>query len=464
MKKRVIKIVSFLIFMCILAFSIFIASDVLLLKHEPPFRAKNDLRDNCIDIMFFGSSHSFCSILPMQLWNDYGYSSFVYSTSSQSLPNSYNMINLEMKRQSPQIIVLEMHSAGTEAVGGNQELHRSLDAYPLSFIKINAINDLVENEHNRTEYYAPFYLYHSRWDTLTTDDFIFSTSKVNAFSRGAYISRPRHTAFEAPQIVDESQLCDINDMNKEYLNKIIRLCKENECQLILYTAPYCAGITTQTIANSISKIAAENNVAYYNFFHLIDDIGLDFGRDMWDQGHLNIYGMEKMTAYIGRQINQHYYVDSHKDDEEYAFWDEDYLEYSKWIRTYKLAIAADDNDFMQYIDSDNHIILLSGSFADAAQRDRAEALLSQAGYLIDFNDNDIYCAAIIKGKHDINIASGKQPISVSEMIDDVFFKAGTDDGIGVIVGSREQQLSGSGLNIIVYDTITESVVGSRNIQ
>ena len=53
----------------------------------------------------------------------------------------------------------------------------------------------------------------------------------------------------------------------------------------------------------ICDYAEQNGLAYYNFIPLCEEIGIDWETDTYDVGvHLNVYGAEKLTSYLGRLL------------------------------------------------------------------------------------------------------------------------------------------------------------------
>ena len=64
-----------------------------------------------IDVVFLGDSVSYCSIIPVQIWRDYGITSYVCATSLQKLYYSQEFLEKVLKTQSPKMIVL-----GTSAI------------------------------------------------------------------------------------------------------------------------------------------------------------------------------------------------------------------------------------------------------------------------------------------------------------------------------------------------------------
>ena len=117
-----------------------------------------------------------------------------------------------------------------------------------------------------------------------------------------------------------------------YLDKIVKLCKEREIDLILYSvpSPKCWSYARH---NSNADFAERNQLPYIDFNLLQEEINLDWSRDTSDKGdHINFYGAQKVTAYIGEYLSTHYDLPDHRQETSYSDWNEvleDYLKETK---------------------------------------------------------------------------------------------------------------------------------------
>ena len=67
-------------------------------------------KENTLDVVAIGDSETFTSIIPLQLWNNYGYTSYVCGTPSQYLDVSYNYLLKILEHQNPKVIILETNT------------------------------------------------------------------------------------------------------------------------------------------------------------------------------------------------------------------------------------------------------------------------------------------------------------------------------------------------------------------
>jgi hypothetical protein len=65
----------------------------------------------------------------------------------------------------------------------------------------------------------------------------------------------------------------------------------------------------------ITEYANEHSLSYYNFIPYSKEMGIDWQTDTYDEGlHLNVYGAEKFTSYLGALLSEIHGIPSHKDD------------------------------------------------------------------------------------------------------------------------------------------------------
>ena len=112
----------------------------------------------------------------------------------------------------------------------------------------------------------------------------------------------------------------------EYLDRMRTLCEEKGIQLILVKAPtnFWGYYWYDEWEEQIVSYAGENDLPYYNFIPLEEEIGLDWSTDTYDGGaHLNVSGAEKLTSYFGKILREEFGLEDHRADAELsAVWQE----------------------------------------------------------------------------------------------------------------------------------------------
>ena len=105
------------------------------------------------------------------------------------------------------------------------------------------------------------------------------------------------------------------DIDYEYLDKIVKITSENNVKLVLMKAPSLYPYWYQEYEDQIIEYAYKNNLDYYNFKLVNDQIGIDYNTDTYDGGlHLNLNGAIKLTNYFGGLLKDKYDLTDYRND------------------------------------------------------------------------------------------------------------------------------------------------------
>lgn len=254
--------------------------------------------EDSMDILFFGSSHMYCSIDPNLLEEQTGLTSYIFATQKQPLWITYHYMIEALKTQKPKKIFLEVNMA-TEKEDYMDEgtNYSAIDPIQFSINKWNMIQSaaLPEEQH---QYLFNIIKYHDRWQELTPQDYDLSYKKEQDPLRG-YVKLV--TAEESAEFWDLSQVTEIQiptAKNIEYLNKMIDLSKEESFELIMFKSPSSATEEEKKIYNYVADLCQQNNIKFVDFNMHYDEIGLNPNIDYYDKRHLNIEGMKKFLPYF----------------------------------------------------------------------------------------------------------------------------------------------------------------------
>lgn len=108
-----------------------------------------------------------------------------------------------------------------------------------------------------------------------------------------------------------------------YLDKLTKLCKDNDIELVLIKAPSLSPYWYDEWDAQMVDYAKEHDLQYINFLSLQDEIGIDWNTDTYDKGlHLNVKGAEKLADYFGQILKDTYtFTDYTKDEAVRADWE-----------------------------------------------------------------------------------------------------------------------------------------------
>lgn len=378
---------------------VFIYSSVsyVFLDHESTGRysAFFEEKEN-IDVFFIGSSHVRHGIFPMELYRDHGIISYNLAGNGDTLPVSYWKLKMALDYKRPKLVVLDIYDlwpgkkTSSEGIG---QVHTSIDCFPLTKNKIDAIYDLFDDENDRLAFIWKFSAYHNKWDSLDRTSFRIDYNASNC--KGAYplLGFVQRIPADQIDVIDDPEF---DTLAYDYLKRIITLCDENKIELLLINTGYDVNNESQMFADSCKKMANEAGLNYIDFPKL--DI-IDFETDLHSTGqntHVNSAGAVKLTNYIGNYISEKYEIDNNLSNEKYASWKNTYIDYVNTKRK-QISVQEDLNVFLTGLyDKDFSVIVILDGEKDLSLDESTYKLInnmSQNGIEIDsdsFNRNLIF--------------------------------------------------------------------------
>lgn len=287
---------------------------------------------NSLDVVFLGDSAVYRGISPIILWKNHKIASYAYATSAERIWTTYYTLQETLKYQTPKLVVLNTEGIYINVAQGETFFRLSMDNKKDSIVKFKAVTDKIYNNDffDVVSFAFPILRFHDRWEKITKKDFMSITADTHYFTKGYGLT----TGVKAnKKFVDYFKYREdetpISENNLKYLNKIVDLCREKKIELLFISIPNAA---TWDYAkhNSFVKYAKSVNIPYVDFNVYSDEYGLDLNYDTCDGGsHLNVYGAEKLTAYLGEYLAKNYKFEDHSNDARYEQWELDAKKYEE---------------------------------------------------------------------------------------------------------------------------------------
>lgn len=279
-----------------------------------------------LDVLFVGASQVMCGVYPMDLYHDFGITSYDYTVSASLLPQSYYCIIEALKTQHPEVLVLDVSGVVFDGkVSTLEYAHSQLDSMPWSENKLRALEDLIESPGDRLEFYIPLIRFHTRWKDLNRDDLlpITGTTKGAAVMDGLVVDPDPAWAVVTDEVLQPPEVAE------EYLRRSLDYCLDAGVPVLLLTMPVIS-YSAPKYYNAVKAVAGEYGVPYLDLSAYLDDMGFDLSADMRDEFHCNISGACKVTDYIGRYLKEHYDLPDRRADGSLAGdWDRAYQAYKE---------------------------------------------------------------------------------------------------------------------------------------
>lgn len=264
-------------------------------------------RENSIDVLILGDSEAYASFSPMQLYRDFGFTTYNCGTSRQYIQDSYDFLQAFVDRQSPEIVVLEANL-----------LYRS----------DGKSGDRLRTFQNNIRKLVPIFEFHNRWKDVSLKG-IKSKEDLNwrdenkGFRLNNQVKAYKGKEYMKPCQTSQS----ITNTNEDYFTKIVDYCKEKGVTLVLVNTLSPKNWTYEK-HNGVQKLADEKGVPYLDMNILQNEIKVNWKKDTYDKGdHLNLRGAKKVTDYFGRYLVDNFNLPDKRNDADYADWNDDLQKY-----------------------------------------------------------------------------------------------------------------------------------------
>lgn len=264
-------------------------------------------KENTIDVLFLGDSEAYSSFSPMEIYGNNGFTSYVCATGGQRLYYTYDFFKKALKDQKPKVVVLETNTIYSEI--------KSID------LLTNKINNLF-----------PIFLYHNRWKHFNINNLTYKLNYTYSddFKGFVYNTKISGTS-ENDYMKPNNYIQEIPYLNKIYVEKMIKFCKENNIKFVLVSTPSTVNWNYSKHL-AIEKFANEKEIEYVDLNQIQMDDTIDWQKDTKDGGdHLNYSGALKVSKYIGNYLKKNYGLENHKDDTNYTHWNEALIRYNKEV-------------------------------------------------------------------------------------------------------------------------------------
>lgn len=340
--KRFLKI-----FICISVCAvILVEANAITLPKDRNYMVSQALKEetkNSLEVIAFGSCHTYTSFNPIQLFQEYGVPSFNYGKPSEIFPGTYLSILEALKTQTPKVILVEIWGINpyntyleTEETL-NYYFTASVGAQKLSKEKIEVVQDydalgigevfpLVRNKSRIID------------GGLTKQDFVFDWSTIQEGSE--MDSRINNKGFSAHMRIIEEDGDDwkqivanrneekekLNSDIKKYLDKILEVCRNKDIDVIFYRAPYASKSEEYMHNNELEDYLKKKNIPYFDLEEYID---FDYQKDFCDSYHLNASGAEKVTSFLGKYLMEHYNLNDCRGMDKYQEWENLSVKYTQ---------------------------------------------------------------------------------------------------------------------------------------
>ena len=441
-------------------------------------RAFYKLPENSVDILALGSSHTYQGINTATLWNEYGAAAFDLCGAAQPVANTYYYFKEALKTQNPKVVLFDMYSMCVNSDYPDEGTGIK-NTYGMRFSrdKLDAVDVTFEEP---KQYYYSILQYHTRYGDLTEEDFFPYHANKNMYAdyKGFYCYFRTEDISSYGDVSNTSYFVPLAEKNREYLLKIIDLAKQNDIQLIMLGLPFGAESYNEGVYKTCKLIANANGVPFYDFLSdYREACGIDYTTDFSERQHLNHSGSEKITKWIYDNILSGCGIPDRRGDEKYASWERDAYVFERQLKNYRLAKETNIADYAGKLAGDKGYTVIATSQAIGG----VNVQLALENGLFTFYDfvgvgdgsgryGDgawISRAGTVEHSYPMDELGFAGTISLSRFHDTAIYRVqlyteeGEPESFVNSILVDEYDCTGNrsdGLNIVVYDYFTDSVV------
>lgn len=274
-------------------------------KFDKVVNEVNQEQENTIDVVVLGDSEAYRSITPLEIYQEYGITAYVGASPAQTSYQAYEMLQTILEKQKPEVCVVEINL-----------LYRNYSAAAAVVPKLERM--------------LPIFKYHNMWKEVLDPNYSFD-SVISTKNKGYRYNSSVSASNDTDYMKQTDDKLKISKNNIMYVGKIIDLCRQKNIELLFIRTPSTKN-WNYSKHNGAAEYAKENGIKFIDL-NVNNEIGIDWKRDTSDRGdHMNYYGARKVTAYLGKYLNDNYELADHRNDKSYESWNDALESYKKSIK------------------------------------------------------------------------------------------------------------------------------------
>lgn len=303
---------------------------------------------NSHDVIYLGSSFSYCGISPLKIWEEQGISGYVFSNPAQKAWISAYYLEEALKYQTPEVVIYEAGAVTDEEETDEGHNRKNIDYLRWSPTKLKAIMTICKNTgESKKEYLFPLLRFHSRWSDLDQTDFhlawdseyfLMGTALKLTAKPASEKSIKKYERWETGE--SEEISAKIGPKCTEAVLKMKELCEEKGIAFQLVRMPSMQW--SPEAGEAVQKFADEQGIPFLDMNLHQDEIGINWETDTHDKGmHLNILGCSKASSFLGRYLAENFEFDTKMSGENRNFWNESAEKFDSLVRAYEEDPSSD---------------------------------------------------------------------------------------------------------------------------
>ena len=346
LKAKKIRKWSFLIIIFILISLLFIRVITYIMK--PINENLNNIagfygeEKNTLDMVYIGGSAAFVYYEPLRAFEQEGIASYNYAANTIQPELYKTMIKEILKTQKPELIIIDARAfqyRGEEKPPTEVAYRNVLTGMPFSLNKIEFIYENVGKylKEGKASYCFDIIKYHRDLKGASINNqikmaFNMYTNPLKGFffvTKVAKQTKAENNTDKKTPIAEETE---------EILIDLLEYCKTTECNYLFVVSPYEEEKLHKENFNYISEIINQYGYNFLDANDFYDEMDLNFETDLYNDGHVNIFGAEKYTDFLIDYLQSNYNLSDRRKDPKYQSWFDLLDDWNKQVDSTKTEI------------------------------------------------------------------------------------------------------------------------------
>ena len=258
--------------------------------------------EDTIDVLFIGSSLTYCNIIPAIFWEETGLTAWDVTGPELTVPGAYHYLVEALKTQSPSVVFIEISAALYERYTGFSKTVIGQMPWGLNRLEMTLREGEAENLPGLL---FPLYFYHSRWTELSDDDWAVFRDGYSQDMNAGYTYLNQYRVPEGYVVrSDSGHDTQNNARNLEYLKRIAQVCLEAGITPVFYESPAASTMPGELMDPIRRELEAIDGAVVVNFNDYRDAIGAELEGDYFDALHYNAAGAAKFSRFLAAWVTE----------------------------------------------------------------------------------------------------------------------------------------------------------------
>jgi len=281
-----------------------------------------------VDVLALGSSRTYCTVQPMEMWRHAGVTALDLTGAIQIMPVTLQYLKQALATEKPKVVFVELYMVGKRSTFDTTVAHKNLDYMPLGLPKVEGVLSSV-TPGGWFELLFPLQTYHSRWTELKNTDFSLNKHTSYAYGRGAYYLHEASVVPTQPMLDSIGEEAYQRDL--VVVKEMARSCDQKGVRLVLYTSPspYRLAVGNTLLLDRLqADLGADYpGVSFLDLNPVAKQLKIDPSTDYKDELHVNHRGAVVLSRWLADYLLREHGVQDRRRSAFASRWNDELATY-----------------------------------------------------------------------------------------------------------------------------------------